>query len=185
MEHKVTIAGAAALFCLLASSVWAQSGIEFEKMPVGCRWLRELSNGGHWIEEYVGKKGASYIIRATNADRPGELVSTTEFNVDGHRTKLTWANGSWSKFQPFSCFALVGKCTYLFTNSDGAKQTIDSVVKLRGDILTTTSKARNGDAPFPEEKTKLGPFQIWISNNSSNYSTKVTKFENCGLIGQS
>ncbi|MDH5529273.1 MAG: hypothetical protein OEY05_04475 [Paracoccaceae bacterium] len=155
------------------------TGIDFANMPVGCRWERKLSNGQVWNEEFTGRKGSVYVVRATNAKKPSEFVSSTEFNLEGHRVKLTWANGSWSTFTPFSCFAVVGKCTYVYENSDKRRDEIRSVAKLRGNVLTTRSSV--GETNFGDEQTKLGPFRVWISNRSPNYWTKVTKFERCGL----
>ncbi|MFN0116553.1 MAG: hypothetical protein ACKVPY_17925 [Paracoccaceae bacterium] len=155
------------------------AGIDFATMPVGCRWQRELSNGQIWLEEFVGRKGKSYIVRTVNAKNPSEFISTVEFNRDGHRTRLTWANGSWSTFSPFSCFAVLGKCSYIYENSDGERKQIDSTATLKGGILITRS--RSGTEEFAPERTALGPFRVWKENKSPNYWTRVTKFERCGL----
>ncbi len=167
---------------LAPAAVLAETGVDFRNMPVGCKWHVEYSSGEHWVSEFVGKKGSKYLVKTSEAGNPGAFVRNTEYAANGFMTRRIWANGKWEAFKPFSCFEVEGTCRYVFSNADGAKQSIDSVVVKKGDSYVSKAKPSDG-AAYPDERFKLGPFQVMIMSKSSRYWTKVTKFEGCGTVG--
>ncbi len=179
MAFKITATTLFAVF--LAYAAEAEGGIDFASMPLGCSWVTQYSNGNVWRETYFAKEPNAYItsIREEQNKNP---VSQIRFSLDGHMTQRNWANGQWETFAPFSCFNQVGSCRSRFRNSDGDDFTILNRTQVSGDTYSVTARVQNGDT-FPPEGYRIGPFGMSIQNWSTNYSSQVTKFENCALPG--
>lgn len=94
-------------------------------------------------------------------------------------TQRTWATGKWETFKPFSCFEAVGSCSWTYDNTDGSRQVIDSKVVRPGESHLSRA-APEGGSRYLDETITFGPFGMLNSTKSENYSTKITKFENCG-----
>lgn len=170
----------AAAISLFATAAVAGPGIEFDRMPVGCSWIIEYSNGNRWLETYIGKKGRSHVVETVEAANTKQRVKTTKFNAQGFMTERNWGGGKWERFSPYSCFGVPGDCRFKFSNADGARGTIKNDTEKKGGSYVVRSGYVGGEA-FPDEWFKIGPFGLMVSNKASNYSARITKFVNCGL----
>lgn len=172
---RLAIAFVAALY---APAALAQGGIDFAAMPKGCNWLTKLSDRPDQRETFLGKVKGKYRIKAVDA-RSGAAINTIDYNAEGLMVRRAWADGRWERFEPFSCFAVPGKCSYTYRNGAGDRFKIDSEVRPAGKGFTSAARPRGG-AAYPVEKFTLGPFGLVMSYRSANYSTKITGLTDCG-----
>ena len=170
---------AAVIVSIVVAGVSPVAGADFQHMPVGCKWHVKYSDGSDWASEFLGKKAGKFVVETHDTTPPKALISTTEFDDSGRMTKRVWATGKWEAFKPFSCFEVMGACRYTYSNADGAKQVIDSKIVKQGDSYVSMATPKGGSR-YPDETITFGPFGMLKSTKSENYSTKITKFENCG-----
>jgi hypothetical protein len=178
------VVAAAALLAVSAQIAWPgpSQGILFDKMPVGCKIRGVYSSGEKIVEEYNGLSGGLHVM-TTHEDRPGrKLIRTTFYNSDGWMVQKRWATGQWETFTPYSCFQQVGTCKYVLKNIDGVRKTFKGKVTASGSDLVS-SGGFVGEAPFPDTRVRLGPFNVQTFFDDGSLSYKATKFVGCDLAG--
>ena len=176
MLHSALVTALVAF--LLAQS--ATAGTDFQSMPVGCSWTTAYSNGAVWVETYLGTKGGAYVTETRDGSAKGPLVARKQFNANGLMIKRTWSNGKWERFDPYSCFGEPGSCRYTHTNADGDRSILLNETTKSGQSYKVAGRVEGGDR-FPDEYFTLGPFNLMVTNKSTNYSARVTEFSNCNL----
>lgn len=159
----------------------ADLGIDFHQMPVGCQWHLEWSDGKHWIETYLGIKGQFHVIETVQESNPDILVRKSFYTDDGHIVRSDFANGSWQKLAPHSCFTVLGDCEYRFSMDDGTKWQIKSSVKKlgKGKYRSDSFVVGGNSKQHWEEDFTLGPYNLLMSNKAGGEYTKITKIESC------
>ncbi len=171
--------GIAALLVIAATAGQAICGVEFDQMPVGCSWATKYTNGNFWRETYTGRKGGFFVTETVDA-KTGDFISRKKFNAAGLMVERVWDGKKWERFNPYSCFDVVGSCEYTYTNGDGAAQTIVNSARKSGKGYTVKARVKGGEK-FPDEHFDLGPFGLMVSNRSANYSAATGGFKGCGL----
>jgi hypothetical protein len=172
----VLTAALSVLLSFPAAAQEAPAGIRFDLMPKGCRMHGSYSDGTRTVDVYVGRKGGSHAVQTHGTDG---LVRTTTYNAEGLMTRKDWAGGAWETFKPFSCFAVVGDCTYEYRNGDGARKIYAGKVVRKGGKLVS-SGGFTGEAPFNPTTLTLGPFNDTAAFREGSTSFRVTRYENCG-----
>jgi hypothetical protein len=152
---------------------------DFVSMPVGCSWEVSYSDGTRLRETFIGEKSGLFVTEVTKATRPHRLVRRVYFDHKGRMVQKTWASGKWEKFAPYSCFGGPGRCSYRYTNADGADQVIDSRTTRQGKGRKVVAGPRGEDG-YPDEYFETGAFGVMTVNRATNYSARVTGFEGCG-----
>ena len=168
-----------ALFCTAtATQAVAAGGIDFSALPVGCSWRGEFSDRSPEVETFLGRVRGHYRTEARDA-ASGRRINAVDYDDQGLMIRRTWADGRWETFEPHSCFAVPGSCSFTYRNGKGDNLVIDSTVARSGKSFTSRAKPRGG-AAYPTETFRLGPFGLVIHSQSSNYSTRITKLTGCG-----
>jgi YD repeat-containing protein len=150
---------------------------DFATMPEGCSWTTRYSDGQVQTETYLGLKDGKHRTQVTS---DGDLVREMTYDAKGRMVRKDWADGNWETFTPFSCFDTLGSCSYRYRNSDGANQKIVSETVKNGKGFNVAAGPDDG-APYPDEYFEIGPFGIMTKNKASNYSSRLTEMQNCGL----
>ncbi|MBL9049714.1 MAG: hypothetical protein JNK19_06355 [Tabrizicola sp.] len=159
----------------LASPTLAQ--IDFAAMPKGCSWTTRYSDGQVLTETYLGRKGGKHKTKVTDGK---VLVRQTTYDAEGRMIRKDWADGNWESFSPYSCFDVVGTCTYRYRNSDGADQKIASKTVAQGKGFAVMA-GPVGDNRYPDEYFETGSLGVMVKNKASNYSARLIEMKNCGL----
>ena len=178
LNHVFGLAGFLAFAVAASVPVLAQT--DFESMPEGCNWTTKYSDGQVLTETFLGTVKGKYKTRVTLADDPSSVVRISFFDDEGRLVRKEWTGGKWEEFTPFSCFDVVGSCTYRYTNADGADQKIASETIAEGKGFKVKAGPING-ADYPDEYFEVGEFGLMVRNKSSNYSARMISMSNCGL----
>ncbi len=153
--------------------------IRFDKMPVGCNWTIQYSDGQALTETYVGKISGGYSTRVTLAGNPGKVVRTMTYDAKGRLVRKDWANGKWETFTPHSCFQTNSSCTYRYRNADGADQKIgNSTIRNGKGFMVTAGPV--GGAPFNDDYFEINGLGLMTRNKSANYSSRLIALNTCG-----
>lgn len=163
----------AALAVVTSPAAFAQ--IDFKTMPKGCSWTLRYSDGQVLTETYLGTKGGKHVTQVLSGKK---LVRKTTYDAKGRMVRKDWAGGNWETFTPYSCFSVVGSCTYRYRNSDGADQKIASKTVKQGKGFAVKAGPVGG-APYPDEYFETGSFGLMTKNKASNYSAKLIEIRNC------
>lgn len=179
---RTAILGAAASAALASAAVAGDLGVDFGSMPTGCTWHTEWSDGARLIETYMGRVGKEFVVKTVREDDPNVLVRRAYFTADGHILRSEYADGSWQKMEPHSCFTILGKCEYRVTFSTGVDWHIKSDVRKMGK-RTYFSKSYivgGNDKEHWEETFKVGPYNLLLENRAGKEWTRSDKLEGCG-----
>lgn len=157
----------------------AGAGTDFAHMPVGCSWTTEYSNGNVWRTTFKGRKDGYYLTRTVEAARKSVVVNTMLFDAAGNLVARDWGQGKWERFEPYSCFDVIGSCTYTYSNADGVRNVILNKTRKSADGYTVKARIKGG-AAFPDERIEIGPFGLVVKSRASNYSAEIVSFQGCG-----
>jgi hypothetical protein len=156
------------------------SGIRFDEMPVGCRIFGTYGTGDQVIDEYIGRKGDTHVIKTYEGPDGRRLIRTTTYSLDGLMLRKDWAGGKWETFDPASCFPVPGECQYTYRNADGDEKLYMGQNTLRGRRLIGEGGFEDEPA-FARSVSKLGAFNDVESYTEGQTSFQVTRYQNCGL----
>ncbi len=168
------------LACLATPAAAEIPGIRFDQMPVGCRIFGSYGSGEEVVDEYVGQRGNTHVMKTYEGPEGRRLIRTTTYSADGLMLRKDWAGGQWETFDPASCNNLPGACRYVYRNADGAAQVYVGQNTLRGQRLTTNG-GFEGEPAFPPTVSTFGPFNNQESFTEGQTSFQVTRYQNCGI----
>jgi hypothetical protein len=167
---------------LTACAAYAETGIRFDAMPVGCRITGQYGSGEVVVDAYVGRKGKSHIVRTFGGPDGTDLIRTTTYNAAGLMIRKDWAGGAWETFEPYSCFNVPGACSYRYRNGDGADKIFTGQVKRTTKGVRSTG-GFEGEPQFSPATVTFGPFGDQASYRDASSSFRVTAYVGCNLSG--
>lgn len=180
-RFAVTMKHLAFILACIALPAYAQTpGIRFDRMPVGCKIFGTYGSGEEVIDEYVGQRGGTHIIKTYEGPEGRRLIRTTTYSADGLMQRKDWAGGKWETFDPASCFDTPGDCRYTYRNADGAEKVYVGRNTQRGGRMTSTG-GFEGEPAFAPTVSTFGPFNNQESFTEGQTSFQVTRYQNCGI----
>lgn len=180
MSRRVAVGIAA--FILLGQAGLADThpgGVQFDRMPKGCRIHGVLGDGSRIIEEYAGRRGKTHVVLGYGGPDGRALVRTTTYDANGYMIRKDWPDGRWETFTPYSCFTRPGDCAFVYRNDAGKVETAEGAVTLRGAQIISRGGPKGGPVGS-RTVTTLGPFGTIASTRSRDVDFRVTGYENCG-----
>jgi hypothetical protein len=167
-----------ATFAILMMSVAEAQAVAFDAMNVGCSWDVRHSDGTTRTSTFLGRIDGKFTVETRPKDQPNTTINVIQYNDDGYMTLRTWSQTEWEKFIPFSCFDVVGECSYQYQRADGLSVRIHSSVTVLDQGYLSEARPEGGDS-YPDEQFDFGPFNLTLYTRASNYSTELVGFNNC------
>jgi hypothetical protein len=62
-------------------------------MPVGCRIFGTYGSGEEVIDDYIGQRGTTHIVKTYEGPEGRRLIRTTTYSADGLMLRKDWAGG--------------------------------------------------------------------------------------------
>ena len=178
LYRTILVAILALMIATPASADTKLAGVSFDIMPIGCRIFGSFSNGDTVTRDYIGRQGATYIVK-TYAGRAGtKLKMTTTLNANGFAIRNDMPDGTWETYSPYSCLLQPGTCEFTTRNSDGRQRTFKGKVTKDGPKITTSGGYVGEDA-LPTSQTIMGRFNTMKSMSNGDISFQVTQYEGC------
>ncbi len=154
--------------------------IQFDQMPVGCRFYREGSAGEREITEYIGKEGGNHIMETYTTPEETRLIRRTAYSQEGYMIRLDDAEGGWETYSPGLCIYGAEQCSYVVRDSAGKERKVEADNVRSGNQVTVRFRDV-GEAEFRTMIVTIGQLNMPEMFREGDDVITIKRYEDCSL----